>query len=107
VACERFEPKLEASACGTCGACCREGFDLVPVRTREPMARLHADLCSSDRHGLHVPRPSGRCTALDGSGEEQAPYRCRVYADRPHACAEFAVAGDACLQARRRVGASR
>jgi hypothetical protein len=107
VACERFEPKLEASACATCGACCREGFDLVPVRVREPMARLHAHLCSSDRHGLHVPRPSGRCTALDGTGADRALYRCRVYADRPHACAEFAVGGDACLQARRRVGLSR
>jgi len=107
VACERFEPKLDAAACGPCGACCREGFDLVPVRTREPMARLHAELCSSDRHGLHVPRPSGRCTALDGTGTEASPYRCRVYPERPHACAEFAVAGDACLQARRRVGLSR
>jgi hypothetical protein len=107
IACERFEPKLDEHACGACGACCREGFDLVPVRAREPMARFHAELCRSDRHGLHVPRPSGRCAALDGTGDEQGPYRCRVYAQRPRACAEFAVAGDACLQARRRVGLSR
>lgn len=107
VACERFEPRFDERACGGCGACCREGFDLVPVRAREPMARLHAELCSRDRHGLHVPRPLGRCAALDGSGEQRAPYRCRVYGDRPRACADFAVAGDACLQARRRVGLSR
>lgn len=106
-ACERFEPRFDAAACGGCGACCREGFDLVPVRAREPMARLHAALCSRDGHGLHVPRPRGRCAALDGTGATHAPYRCRVYADRPRACADFAVAGDACLQARRRVGLSR
>jgi hypothetical protein len=107
IACERFEPRFDASACGGCGACCREGFDLVPVRAREPMARVHGELCSRDRHGLHVPRPAGRCVALDGAGESSAPYRCRVYMERPRACAEFAVAGDACLQARRRVGLSR
>jgi hypothetical protein len=107
IACERFEPRFDASACGTCGACCREGFDLVTVRAREPMARRHASLCSRDRHGLHVPRPLGRCVALEGTGESQTPYRCRVYRDRPRSCAEFAVGGDACLQARRRVGLSR
>jgi hypothetical protein len=99
VACERFEPRLTAHACGACGACCRRGFDLVPVRAREPMARLHAE--------LHVPRPGGRCVALVGQGSGEAPYRCSVYADRPRACAQFELAGDACLQARRRVGLSR
>jgi hypothetical protein len=33
-------------------------------------------------------------------------YRCRIYAERPRACAEFEIAGDACLTARRRVGLS-
>jgi len=107
VACERFEPRLSGHSCGACGACCREGFDLVPVRAREPMARLHAELVRGDGHGLHVPRPGGRCVALIGDGAGEAPYRCSVYADRPRACAQFELAGDACLQARRRVGLSR
>jgi hypothetical protein len=107
VACERFEPKLGQEDCATCGACCRQGFDLVPVRARERMARHHPQLLQRDAHGLHVPRPAGLCVALSGEGSEALPYRCRVYGDRPQACAEFAVAGDACLQARRRVGLSR
>jgi Putative zinc- or iron-chelating domain len=106
-ACERFESRFGDDACASCGACCREGFDLVPVRAREAMARRHPELLVSDRHGLHVPRPGGRCRALTGNGESAQPYRCSVYADRPRACAQFELGGDACLEARRRVGLSR
>jgi hypothetical protein len=105
--CVRWEPKLDDSACAPCGACCREGFDLVPVRTREPIRRLHPELVHSDRHGFHIPRPGGRCLALTGDGECASPYRCRVYETRPRACAEFEVGGDACLSARRRALLSR
>lgn len=107
VACERFEPTLGKDACAGCGACCRQGFDLVEVRAREPMSRRHPELLQRDGYGIHLPRPSGRCIALDGDGTRELPYRCRVYDDRPRSCAEFAVGGDACLQARRRVGLSR
>jgi hypothetical protein len=106
-ACDRFEHKLGPDACAPCGACCRQGFDLVAVRPREPITRLHPELLQEDRHGLGVPRPAGLCIALAGDGSREQPYRCRIYADRPRACAEFAVAGDACLQARRRIGLSR
>jgi hypothetical protein len=106
-ACVRFEARFGAEECGRCGACCRQGFDLVPVRVRDPIRRRHPELVHSDRHGLHVPRPDGRCLALDGAGDEIRPYRCRVYEDRPHACVEFEVTGDACLSARRRVALSR
>lgn len=106
-ACVRFEPKLDQRACGSCGACCRHGFDLVEVRAREPLARVHPELLQRDAHGIHVPRPSGRCVALIGDGTSELPFRCRVYEVRPQSCAEFAVGGDACLQARRRVGLSR
>jgi hypothetical protein len=106
-ACDRFERALTMDACATCGACCRQGFDLVAVRAREPITRRHPELLQLDRHGLGVPRPNGLCVALEGEGEDQQPYRCRIYADRPHACADFEVGGDACLEARRRVGLSR
>ncbi len=106
-ACERFEPAFGAEACGSCGACCRQGFDLVPVRAREPILKRHPQLVQHDRHGACLPRPDGRCVGLDGDGGAARPYRCRVYADRPRACAEFELGGDACLQARRRVGMSR
>jgi hypothetical protein len=104
--CERWEPKLDNDACAPCGACCRQGFDLVPVRAREPIIKHYPSLVHSDRHGLHLPRPSGHCVALEGDGATHA-YRCSVYGERPRACAELEVAGDACLVARRRVGLSR
>jgi hypothetical protein len=106
-ACERWEPKLAATDCVSCGACCREGFDLVQVGVRETFARKHPELVRRSSLGLHVPRPGGRCGALEGEGSAQAPYLCRHYAERPKACAQFPVAGDACLLARRRVGLSR
>lgn len=105
-ACEGWEPRLTAEDCAPCGACCRQGFDLVQVRPREAFNKKHPELVSESSLGLYVSRPDGRCRALRGDGES-APYRCAHYDDRPHSCAEFPVAGDACLLARRRVGLSR
>lgn len=104
-ACVRFEPKLELAHCGACGACCREGFDRVELRAREPVQKRHPELVVVDGFGPHLPRPNGHCVALD-TGRDEAAYRCRIYEARPHACAAFEVAGDACLEARRRVGLS-
>jgi Fe-S-cluster containining protein len=106
-ACERFEPPLAAASCGTCGACCREGFHLAPVGRREALAKRHSELLVRDDLGLHLPRPGGHCVALAGAGEAASPWRCRVYADRPRACSDLAVASASCLLARRRVGLSR
>lgn len=103
VACVRFEPKLDEEECGRCGACCREAFDRVEVRATDLIKKRHPGLVVVDGFGEHLPRPGGRCVALEGDGEN-APYLCRVYADRPKSCADFAIAGDACLEARRRVG---
>ena len=103
-ACERHEPRLAAESCAGCGACCRQGFDRVNVMVRDTIRKRHPALVHEDAWGLHLPRPGGHCVALD---VDAAGHRCRVYADRPRACREFAVAGDACLEARRRVGLSR
>lgn len=103
-ACERFEPRLDEAACRACGACCREGFHLVQVGAREPLRKHHPELVQRDEHGFHVPRPGDRCIALDGNSPD---FSCRVYDLRPKSCREFAIGGDACLQARRRVGLSR
>jgi hypothetical protein len=104
-ACERYEPRLDAIDCLSCGACCRQGFDVVDVGPRERFARHHPELIeirSADR--CVVPRPEGRCIALAGSGESDAPYLCRHYHERPRSCRDFAVGGDACLIARQRCG---
>jgi hypothetical protein len=106
-ACERWEQKFDESDCGACGACCREGFDLVGVSARDPFRKLHPDLVQLVDGEYRVPRPEGRCIVLDGSGDDASPYRCGQYATRPKNCAEFEVGGDACLLARRRVGLSR
>ena len=107
-ACERWEPRFDEQECGSCGACCREGFDVLTVAHDDPFRELHADLVQLRDDGQHcVPRPDGACVALEGSGDTVEPYRCRVYETRPKNCGDFEVAGDACLLARRRVGLSR
>lgn len=105
-ACERWEQAFAADECGSCGACCRQGFDLVTVSSRDPFKKLHPELVQLQDGEYRVPRPGGTCVALDGDGEN-TPYRCRHYATRPKNCADFEVGGDACLLARRRVGLSR
>lgn len=97
--------------CATCGACCREAFDSVPVGPEdERMARNQPALVRTQPDGwreiLRVPSPSGcgtRCAALVGDGA-QAPFRCTVYEDRPTACSELDVGSEGCLFARARVG---
>lgn len=103
VGCEHWEPRLTQESCKSCGACCREGFDRVELRRNDQTQKRHPQLVATDRFGPFLPRPGGRCVALsgDGSGEH---YRCTVYSERPRACAEFEVGGEACLTARRRAG---
>ena len=107
-ACERWEPCFDEQDCGSCGACCRKGFDVLTVTDLDPFRKLHPELIQLRDDGQHcVPRPDGACVALDGTGEPTSLYRCRVYDTRPENCGDFEVAGDACMLARRRVGLSR
>ena len=107
-ACECWEQRFAIEDCGSCGACCHHGFSLLTVAKDDPFQVLHPELVQIRERGEHcVPRPGGVCIALDGDGTTETPYRCRHYATRPENCAEFEVAGDACLLARRRVGLSR
>lgn len=107
-ACDRWEWKISIEDCGTCGACCREGFHVVDVAEEDPFREKHPELVQLRGEGEYcVPRPGGVCVALEGDGASGAPYRCRFYEDRPSNCREFEVAGEACLVARRRVGLSR
>ncbi len=105
-ACERWEAKFSIDDCGQCGACCREGFDVLEVSQSDPFAEMHPELVQIADGELRVPRPDGLCVALDGDGKSR-PWRCRHYATRPGNCQDFEVGGDACLLARRRVGLSR
>jgi hypothetical protein len=102
-ACVRYEPKLDAESCVRCGACCREAFDRVDVRAGDLIKKVRPELVASDGYGAHLPRPGGLCVALSKVADR---YLCQSYQARPRACAEFEIAGDACLTARRRVGLS-
>lgn len=102
-ACEYFEAPLTQHDCFTCGACCHRGFDVVEVGPKERFAELHPQLIEArSAERCVVPRPGGRCVALQGTGRTDEPYLCRHYDERPRSCADFELAGDACLIARRR-----
>lgn len=106
-ACEKWEPKFTIDDCGSCGACCRQGFDLLSITADDPFKQLHPELVQLRDDGeFCVPRPNGLCVALDGDGDV-TPYRCRHYDDRPTNCGLFEVGGYGCMQARQRVGLSR
>jgi len=101
-ACERWEGTVE---CGSCGACCREAFDTLLLAPRERMVRKHPELVVVRDSAHEMPRPEGRCAALDGDGAAE-PYACRTYDDRPRTCRDFTRKSANCLYARRRVGLS-
>jgi hypothetical protein len=105
--CARWEVRLNDDSCGTCGACCREGYSLAPVKRGETMAKAHPEWVVDSPQGRCLPRPGGRCVALDGDGSAAAPWRCKDYTSRMRACSELAVGSKSCLVARRRVGLSR
>lgn len=106
-ACVRWEPRLTDDSCGICGACCREGYSLAPVKRWETMAKAHPEWVTDSVQGPCLARPDGKCVALAGDGSESSPWRCRDYVVRMRACSELAAGSKACLVARRRVGLSR
>lgn len=106
-ACARWEVILTDDSCGSCGACCRQGYSLAPVKRGEAMRKAHPEWIRESALGAHLPRPNGICVALCGDGSEASPWRCRDYPVRMRACAELAAGSKACLIARRRTGLSR
>ncbi|HSC87103.1 MAG TPA: hypothetical protein VLC09_07530 [Polyangiaceae bacterium] len=88
-ACELFEPELD---CTTCGACCREAYDVVVVARSDPAPKRHLDLFVARRDGYDLPRPDGLCVALRG-GERLAPIQPAI--TRPSRAGETGDARDA------------
>jgi hypothetical protein len=99
--CLRFEPALD---CRACGACCREGYHLVPCDDAPALQAAHPAWITRDAHGAHLARPDGRCVAL---ALTEAGWTCRAYALRPSGCSDLAPGSEACLTARRRTRLSR
>lgn len=102
-ACRYRQRLLTARDCADCGACCRQGFDVVDVEPGNPVLLRRPEWVVDHGWGPQLPRPAGHCVAL---ASHQAPYRCQIYADRPRGCRDLEVGGPACLEARRRVGLS-
>lgn len=102
-ACRYFTPRLSAADCASCGACCRQGFDVVDVEADNPVLQTHPEWIVDHGWGPQLPRPGGFCVALQTAA---APYRCRIYEHRPGGCRGLEIGGEACLTARRRVGLS-
>lgn len=98
-ACERFEPALD---CQSCGACCREAYDVVELGPRDPFAKRHPELLARRDGRLVLARVDGRCPLLEGEG----PFACRHYDDRPRTCRELERGSPNCRDARRRLGMS-
>lgn len=105
--CARWEAELSDDSCGSCGACCREGYSFAPVAKGEAMREAHPEWIRREGRSAFLPRPDGRCVALEGDGSMATPWRCRAYEVRPRACSELAPGSRACLVARRRTGLSR
>jgi hypothetical protein len=103
--CLRFEERFDAEECSRCGACCREGFDAVPVGEDEPLFKARPDLLAGEGDFIFIPRPDGKCRVL--KTDSQKRWRCAIYDERPRACVDLEMGSIGCLQARRRVGLSR
>lgn len=99
VGCGAWEPVLGEEDCGACGACCRQGFDVVDLEPDSPL-RTREDTVDHG-FGPQLPRPGGYCVALEGP---RAPYRCSVYPQRPKSCRDLAPGSEGCLVARQRCG---
>jgi len=92
--------------CGTCGACCRDAFDVVAIEPSDPMGG-HATVTRAHLDGwrsmARVPGSCGgtQCAALGGDGP---PWRCTIYEDRPQPCRELQMGSRDCLGARDALG---
>ncbi len=71
------------------------------------MLEAHPEWIRREGRAACLPRPDGRCVALEGNGSPGSPWRCRAYGVRPRACSELEPGSHACLVARRRTGLSR
>lgn len=88
--------------CTTCGACCRDAFDVVEIPTDDEFAILHPELVHVTPFGkLSVNRRDERCACLQVDGGR---YTCSHYRVRPQTCRDVEVGGAACHWARERVG---
>lgn len=127
--CHRFEPEASVD-CLSCGACCREAYQVVSVSRRDPATKSCGSWLKKSSSGYDLLRKGHRCAALSGGTEldplvpflggsgpleqtsppfiipSQEPFLCAIYADRPRTCRDFERRGPHCLTARRRVGLS-
>ncbi len=99
--CPAWEAELD---CLTCGACCREAYDVVEIGPRDPFRKLHPERVEVVDGHVQVKRSGSRCRCL---GPPEGEYDCVVYDERPKLCRDFTLGSANCVFARRKVGLSR
>ena len=99
--CVFWEPPVE---CASCGACCREGYDAVPVETDDHLTiqhypqwiRHHSDGFMDLSRIKNEDGCTSRCVGLTGDGV-LSPFRCKIYEHRPTNCRELEAGSENCL----------
>ncbi len=98
--CVLFEQRLN---CLACGACCKEGYDLVPLGKKDHALLQESPWTMRLGKAWFIKRNPKfhHCLALRSVGAE---HLCQIYERRPQACSELAEGSTACIIARQRIG---
>ena len=99
VACERFEPQARRGRmCELRRVLPRRFRSRARARARTDGATPSTTLADATPRFARAAARRVVASRSMATARPTRPYRCRVYADRPRACAEFELAGDACLE---------
>lgn len=102
-ACVRYESHLH---CQSCAACCKEAYDVVPIRRRDLVLQQAPEWVETTSSGWSMKRDlaTSCCAALQHNPDASPSYACKVYDLRPQTCHDVVPGEDACLFARIRLG---
>lgn len=100
-ACVMYEKSLD---CQSCAACCRDFFELVPIRKTDTILKKAPFLIQKQDNRFFMRREHKKCVALEHLNSQS--HHCSIYQDRPQTCQDFTQGSQACLLARQKTGIS-